>query len=147
MKSFILCIDGEPWTEKAILYAVEITRTFNGKLTAIHVVNPYLKRFADEIYAVGRDEYRDHIDKILAIEADAIVKGFKSIADPIGLSYNVIVRYGAPEDEIVKEISENPYDLLIIGSKKTNTLKEKIGSFHLPRKIFNNLKIPTLFVQ
>ena len=62
IKNIILCIDGEQETKKAIGYAIEITRACKGELTALHVMNPYLKKFADEIYAVGRIEYRNHID-------------------------------------------------------------------------------------
>jgi nucleotide-binding universal stress UspA family protein len=146
IKKIIVCIDGEKSTEKAVQYALGLTMAFKGKLTALHVINPYLKKFADEIYAVGRNEYRDHIDRELTKEAEKIVNGFKAFADPLGLSYNVVVRYGPPEEEIINEISENSYDLLILGAKQADTFNAKMRSFQLPRKIFNNLKIPTLFV-
>ena len=147
IKNILLCIDGEQWTEKAIDYAIEIDRAFNGRLTALHVINPYLKKFANEIYAVGRIEYSNHIDKELGKEAEKIITGFKTTADSIGLSYNVIVRYGSPVEEIIKEVSENSYDLLILGTKSLATLKAKIESFNLPKKIFKNLQIPTLFIR
>lgn len=147
MKNIILCIDGEAGTEKAIQYAIEITRASHGRLTALHVINPYLKKFADEIYAVGRNEYRNHMDTELRKEAEDIINGFKAAADLGGVSYNVIVRYGPPEEEITKEVSENAYDLLILGAQQSTTFKAKIRSFNLPGKIFNNMKIPTLFVK
>lgn len=146
IKKIIVCIDGEKSTEKAVQYALGLTMAFRGKLTALHVINPYLKKFADEIYAVGRNEYRDHIDRELTKEAEKIVNGFKALGDPLGLSYKVVVRYGPPEEEIINEISENSYDLLILGAKQADTFNAKIRSFQLPRKIFKNLKIPTLFV-
>jgi len=146
IKKIIVCIDGEKSTEKAVQYALGLTMAFKGKLTALHVINPYLKRFADEIYAVGRNEYRDHIDRELAKEAEKIVNGFKALADQHGSPYNVVVRYGPPEEEIINEILENSYDLLILGAKQADTFNAKIRSFQLPRKIFKNLKIPTLFV-
>jgi len=147
MRNIILCIDGEKDTQKAIEYAIEITKACKGKLTALHVINPYLKRFADEIYAVGRIEYRDHIDRELRKEAEEIVNNFKQAADSARLSYEIILRYGPPEEEIIKEVSENSYDLLILGAKQVNTFKSKIRSFNLPKKIFDNMKIPTLFVR
>jgi nucleotide-binding universal stress UspA family protein len=146
IKKIIVCIDGEKSTEKAVQYALGLTMAFKGKLTALHVINPYLKKFADEIYAVGRNEYRDHIDRELTKESEEIINGFKAMADPFGLSYNVVVRYGPPEEEIANEIMENSYDLLILGAKQADTFNAKIRSFQLPRKIFKNLKIPTLFV-
>jgi nucleotide-binding universal stress UspA family protein len=147
IKNIIVCIDGEKCTEKAITYAMEITRAFNGKLTALHVINPYLKKFADEIYAVGRIEYCNYIDKELRKEAENIITGFKAIANSIGLPYNVIVRYGPPEEEIIKETLENAYDLLVLGAKPLNAFKNRIGSFNLPMKIFKNIQIPAIFVR
>ncbi|MFZ5906741.1 MAG: universal stress protein [Nitrospirota bacterium] len=147
IRKIIVCIDGEESTEKAVQYALGITLAFRGTLTALHVINPFLKKFATEIYAVGRDEYRDHIDKELAREAEEIVNGFKSMAEPLGLSYSVIVRYGPPEEEIVKEILENSYDLLVLGTKYPDTFNARVRSFQLPKKIFKAMKIPTLFVQ
>jgi nucleotide-binding universal stress UspA family protein len=147
MKNIILCIDGEEGTKKAISYAIEITRASKGMLTALHVINPFLKKFADEIYAVGRNEYRTHIDEALRKEAEDIISGFKATADLSGISYRVIVRYGPPEEEIIKEVSENVHDLLILGAQQSTTFKAKMRSFNLPGKIFNDLKIPTLFVK
>jgi nucleotide-binding universal stress UspA family protein len=147
IKKIIICIDGETGTEKAVNYAVDITRALNAKLTALHVINPYLKKFADEIYAVGRIEYTRYIEKELTQEAEKMMDSFRAIADAAGLSYDVKIRRGPPEEEIIKEVSENSYDLLILGAKQNNTLYAKIRSFNLPGKIFDNLRIPTLFVQ
>jgi nucleotide-binding universal stress UspA family protein len=147
MKNILLCIDGEKRTQKAVNYALEITVACNGRLTALHVINPYLKKFADEIYAVGRIEYGNYIDRELRKEAEHIINEFKAAADLFGLSYEIILRYGPPEEEIIKEVSENSYDLLVLGSKQVNTFKAKIRSFNLPKKIFDNLNIPTLFVK
>jgi nucleotide-binding universal stress UspA family protein len=147
IKNILLCIDGEPKTKRAIRYAIEIARASNGMLTALHVINPYLKKFADEIYAVGRNEYKAHIDKALRKEAEDVINRFKATADLTGISYKVIVRYGPPEEEITKEVTENAYDLLILGARESTTFKAKMGSFNLPGKIFNDLKIPTLFVK
>jgi nucleotide-binding universal stress UspA family protein len=147
IRKVILCIDGETWTEKAVRYAIDITNGSMATLTALHVINPYLKKFADEIYAVGRNEYRKYIEKELLKEAEEIMNGFRAIADSTGLVYDVKLRYGTPEDEILKEISENPYDLLILGARQHNTLYARMRSFNLPGKIFEHLQIPTLFVQ
>lgn len=147
IRRIILCVDGETQTEKAVDYAINITRAFNAKLTALHVVNPYLKKFADEIYAVGRIEYSRYMENELIKEADNIMNAFRKMADSAGLSYDLKVRYGPPEEEILKEISDSSYDLLVLGAKQNNTLYARISSFNLPGKIFDNLRIPTLFVQ
>lgn len=143
----IVCIDGEESTEKAVTYALEMAMAFGGHLTALHVINPYLKKFADEIYAVGRNEYREYIERELTKESEEIINRFRETAEEHGVSYAVVTRYGQPAEEIHNQISENSYDLLILGCKQTDTFNLRIRSFQLPRKIFNTLKIPTLFVQ
>lgn len=146
MKNIILCIDGEQATANAIGYAIEITRACNACLTALHVIDPYLKKFADEIYAVGRIEYKEHIDRELRKEAEEIIHKFTQAADSAGLSYEIVLRCGPPEEEIAKEVSEHDYDLLILGVNPKRTFSAKIRSFRLPEKIFRNIRVPTLFV-
>jgi len=146
MRNFLLCIDGEQWTEKATTYAIDISRAFNGKLTALHVISPYLKKFADEIYAVGRREYCNYIDKQLSEEAERIIIQFRGRVQSTGLSYDVIVRYGTPEEEIVKETLEHEYDLLILGVKPFRSFRKRISSFNLPLKIFRSVRVPAMFV-
>ena len=87
----------------------------------------------------------------IAVSAGASLPILCSVVECSGangmISYKVVVRYGPPEEEITKEVTENTYDLLILGAQQSTTFKAKIGSFNLPGKIFNNLKIPTLFVK
>jgi nucleotide-binding universal stress UspA family protein len=147
VNNIILCIDGEPWTEKAVTYALQITNAFRGTLTALHVINPHLKKYADEIYAVGRDEYVNHIDKELRKEAEDIVAGFTAKADASGIPYHVIVRHGEPEEEILKETSEKAYDLIILGDRPPRSFRERLGSFNLPAKIVKKIQIPILLVR
>jgi nucleotide-binding universal stress UspA family protein len=147
VNNIILCIDGEPWTEKAITYALQITNALHGNLTALHVINPYLKKFANEIYAVGRNEYVSHIDKELRKEAEDITARFTAKADASGMEYHVIVRRGEPEEEILKEISETAYDLLILGDRPPKSFRERLGSFNLPARIIKKIQIPLLIVR
>jgi nucleotide-binding universal stress UspA family protein len=147
IRNILICIDGEQWTEKAISYAIEITGALNGQLTALHVINPYLKKFADEIYAVGRREYTSHIDNELRKEADDVVSRFRAWTNSVGIVCNVIVRYGPPADEIIKEMVEHSYDLVVLGAKPLTDFRERFGSFNLPLKIFKKARIPVIFVR
>jgi nucleotide-binding universal stress UspA family protein len=147
IRDILLCIDGEKWTEKAIAYAIALAGPLNGTLTALHVIDPYLKKFAHEIYAVGRREYTDHIDNELGREAEGVVARFRARVDAAGISYKVIVRSGPPEEEITSEIRENSYDLLILGAKSLTDFRGRFGSFNLPLKIFRKAQIPVMFVR
>ncbi len=147
IRSIVLCIDGEEFTGKAVNYALEIAWGLKCGLTALHVIDPYLKSFANEIYAVGRLEYKDHMERELRRDAQIIVESFRAKAEAAGVPYKIVLRYGSPWEEILREVTENPCDLLILGAKPLDRLSTRIRSLNMPKKIFNSLKVPTLFVR
>ena len=98
------------------------------------MINPYLKKFADEIYAVGRNEYRNHMDTELRKEAEDIINGFKATADLGGVSYNVIVRYGPPEEEITKKFPKMRMICLSSALSRALRSKQRYGLSTFPEK-------------
>ena len=49
-------------TRKAEDLAFRLARQFQAHLVGLFVVDPFLQKFTNEIYAVGREACRDHID-------------------------------------------------------------------------------------
>ena len=76
----LFCVDGEPHTEKALRHALLLTGALSANLTALHVVDPYLEKYTHEIYAVGRNECRAHLDQSLRKEGLSALKEFAAIA-------------------------------------------------------------------
>jgi len=50
-QKILLCIDGEPHTNKAVDWALSFAEITGAQVTALHVKNTYLKKFYNEIYA------------------------------------------------------------------------------------------------
>lgn len=144
----LLCIDGEEHTDKAVQYAFEITKTTGAKLIVLHVIDGFLleKRISHELYAVGRNEYRAYVKKELQKEAAKLLKSFSEKAAKAGVKYEEKLRPGHPVVEVLEEIKEEKYDLVILGGKKEGGLWE-LKSRNLPLKVFRKAKTPLMVVR
>ncbi len=57
----LLAVDGEPHTDEAVCWAVDLALGLGVTLNPVHIRDPYLKQFSNEIYAQGREEYLEHV--------------------------------------------------------------------------------------
>jgi len=146
IKEILLCLDGEEHTRRAVEYALFLAGTAKARITALHVENPYLKQFHHEIYATGRREYVAYVDDLLREQAENILGKFAAEAKGQGIKYITRSRHGGPLEEVVKEIRENKYDLVVVGGKQLRGL-EKLKSGNLPDKLQKVLEVPLLTVK
>ena len=72
----LVAIDGEPHTDRAVEHALTLAAESGARVVALHVKDPYLKQFASEIYAQGREEYFALVDECLDIQANDSVRRF-----------------------------------------------------------------------
>jgi nucleotide-binding universal stress UspA family protein len=117
VRHILLAVDGQPRTEAAIAWALHLGRLTGANVTALHVKDPYLKQFYNEIYAQGRQAYLDHIDRCLADGAEGALADFTARAKAAGVEHRVLIRAGEPLEEIVAACADADYDLLVIGGK------------------------------
>ncbi len=147
IRKILLCTDGEEQTDKAEDFAIGIAKGARTLICAVYVVNPLLKKFANELYAVGRDEYRDYIDKTLRDEGNTALKKFQQKARNQEVQVVAKMRYGSPEEEILQEMEEGGYDLVVMGSRLLGDWRSRFGSYNLPEKVFKKAKKPVVFVR
>ena len=143
----LLCTDGDEQAVKAEDFAVGIAKSTGAFICSLYVINPFLKKFADEIYAVGRDEYRDYIDRTLHDEGNKALREFQERACNQKVKIVPKMRYGSPEEEILQEMEEGGYDLVVIGSKLLGSWRERFESYNLPEKIFKKAQRSVVFVR
>ncbi len=146
IKSILIGLDGEEHTEKALDYALHLAKTTDATLTGIHVVNPYLKQFHNEIYAQGRREYLTHVEILLQDHADRVMNNFKEKAAATGVTIAEKRRRGEPLEEILQETQENNYDLVVVGGKQLRGI-ERLKSANLPNKLEQKVAVPLLIVK
>jgi len=144
-QKILLCIDGEPHTNKAVDWALSFAEITGAQVTALHVKNTYLKKFYNEIYAQGRKAYIEYVDKESGKYSTELISRFRQQAEANKISYNIVEKTGIPFEEILKEFSTNAYDILVIGGKHLNGMS-MLKSKNMPAKLAAKIKTKSLFI-
>lgn len=147
ISKILICIDGEPHTAKAEEYALTLAKVCGAVLVGLYVINPFLKKFTNEIYAINRDECREYLDRSLTEEGEIALRNFFEKGRALNVVTVTKMRYGDPEEEILDEIKVGNYDLVVMGGKILKTWKERFESFNLSEKIFRKSPSPILIVR
>ncbi len=116
----LVCIDGEPHSKIAIQRAIFLGLSLPAEVTALHVIDPWLKKFYNELYSQGRKRYLEYVDECLQAEAEPVHKEFNGMCLAEGMEARFKVRHGEPMTEILEEVRQVAPDLLITGSKQLN---------------------------
>ncbi|MFH2005062.1 MAG: universal stress protein [bacterium] len=111
----MLALDGEPHTEAAIQWAFRLASVLGIEITGLHVRDPYLKQFHNEIYAQGRVEYLEHVDECLATIAERTTTAFLSAAEGAGVTCDVKVLDGDPCEQLAREADTGAYVMVVVG--------------------------------
>jgi len=140
----LLAIDGQPHTEAAIAWALHLAAPTGAMVTALHVKDPYLKQFYNDIYAQGRQAYLDHIDRCLAEGAEESLADFARHAQAAGVTHRTLIRAGEPLEEIVAACADADYDLLVVGGQPLPAGRRPIRD--LPARLAGSSGIPPVVV-
>lgn len=147
MQRILLCIDGEPHTEAAVLLALELARVHGAALDALYVVDPYLKKFTDEIYAVNRNECRAHLDRSLAAEGEVALDQLLARAAVADIVAGRLLEHGPPEEVIPRLTITGGYDLVVLGGKRFSGRYERWTSRDLPGRLDGKFTVPVLLAR
>ena len=141
----LVCIDGEPHTRGAIERAISLALSRSAEVTALHVIDPWLKQFYNEIYAQGRKQYLAYVDDCLHENAERAHGEFDRMCLSEGLQAGFKVRRGEPLEEILDEVRTARPDLLITGRKPLNAWGW-FRSGHLPLRLGKKVGDPTSMI-
>ena len=130
----LVCIDGEPHSNSAVQRAIFIGLSLPAEVTALHVIDPWLKKFYNELYSQGRKQYLEYVDECLQAEAKQMHKKFDEMCLTEGLEARFKVRHGEPMTEILEEVRQLAPDLLITGCKQL-TAWGRFRSANLPLRL------------
>jgi nucleotide-binding universal stress UspA family protein len=113
----LVCSDGQRHSQAAMQWAIHQGLTLPAEVTALHVIDPWLKKFYNELYSQGRQRYLDYVDECLQAQSDRVRNEFREMCLAAGLVGEFKVRHGEPLREILKELRMTAPDLLITGGK------------------------------
>ena len=140
----LLAVDGEPHTNEAVCWALDLALGLDAPLNAVHVRDPYLKQFSTEIYAQGREEYLEHVQECLEETAQMARASFeltvneylearRGAKEP---DWTFDVLDGDPAEQLTAHIKRGDCSVLVLGRRrrtrfavlKSRDLAERISS-------------------
>ncbi len=142
----LVCLDGEPHTREAIFWAIRLARSLETTLVGLHVLDPYLKKFYNELYSQGRREYLEYIDSCLEKIANQTFCEFSNLCCQENITFEVKARAGDPLCEILAEIKDSDYSLVVLGQRKLS-FWDRIRSRKLPEYVVKHSNVPILIVK
>ena len=140
----LLAVDGEPHTEEAVRWALDLAIGLGMKLKPVHVRDPYLKQFYNDIYAQGREEYLEHVQDCLEQKARKASEAFEAAVrqhlermghrGDLGWSFDVLD--GDPAKQLSGLIDRGGFTMLVLGRRRgrriavlrTRDLAERLSS-------------------
>ena len=132
----LLAIDGEAHSDNAIQGALELADDFQLEVVAVHVNDHYVKQFFNEIYAQGREEYLEHVQACLEVNAREAIARFETEARKYDIKWTIKVLEGDPAEQIQSEIHSFQYNLMVLG-RKQNRGSSLWRSRDLPEKLLS----------
>ena len=143
----LIADDGKDETDKVLNYAISLSRYSGGELLILRILEHIDKM--EDVSVEGSDENKTG-DKMkrevkgeVLDEMEKKIKRCKEAGCESKISYKF--RVGNAIDEIVGEVEEGNYDLIILRSTHIDSWMRSL--FSDARKIISNIKIPALIVQ
>jgi nucleotide-binding universal stress UspA family protein len=143
LSRILVAVDGSPFAERALQYAVDLAKKYSAKLIILHVV---LRRF----YAVTPSEAGVLATTVFVKEMESegkeIINKADAYAKAEGANYECRLVQGVPADEIVKVAQAEKVDLIVMGSRGLTEVRAfLLGS--VSDKVTHHAKCPTLIVK
>ena len=157
----LLAVDGEPHTDGAVRWAVDLAIGLGMTLDLVHIRDPYLKQFSNEIYAQGREEYLEHVAQCLEEKVQMARESFESTVneylerrrDAKEPDWTFDVLDGDPAEQLMAHIKRGEYSMLVLGKRrrtrfaalKFRDLAERLSSvgFSVPMLVVPEPALPS----
>lgn len=110
----------------------------NSVITIFNVISE--NEMADNVKYQGK-----HFDDIANDKVEDL-KPFTEKLDELGLNYNIKIKTGRVVQELLKEINENDYEIVVMSNKRSKIdIKHVLG--HVTHKIAKRVNTPVMIVK
>ncbi len=148
-KKILVADDGKSESDPALSYAVSLSNSTGAELLILRILED-VEKF-DDVIVEGSNEssqmdshtFHRHVKGDVIDAMEAKIKKCEEAGCKNKISYKF--RAGKADDEIVKEIKENNFDLLILTTSHIDSWIRSL--FSDARKIISNISIPVLIIQ
>ncbi|MBM7854867.1 nucleotide-binding universal stress UspA family protein [Desulfohalotomaculum tongense] len=140
-KNILLAMHGEEINiEKVMEQVLLLAEKTESKITLLNVKENNLVHYGEVdtlLTFTAKERFVDYIGEIANEQAEKVLDSFTEKAGQKGITFNWKTREGKPAEEIIKEIKEGNYDLLVLGTKApgpgntSSKVKERVAKEHL----------------
>ncbi len=148
-KKILVADDGKDESARALSYAVSLSNSTGAELLILRILED-VDKFEDvtvegshESSKMDNQNFHRHIKGEVIDAMEEKIKKCEAAGFKNNISYKF--RAGKADDEIVKEIKENNFDLLVLTSSHIDSWIRSL--FSDARKIISNINIPVLIIQ
>ena len=148
LERVLLATDGSEYSGKAIAFAARLLENTSCRLTLLTVIE-------EPVYPMPQDEITPPLENIPPYEdmREAFLDGAETMLEreqvPLreaGIAMETTVRFGHPAAEILGELEEGDYEMVIVGSHGHGVLGEVLlGS--VSYRVSHHAKCPVLIVR
>jgi len=140
--------DGKDESNKVLNYAASLSRYTGAELLILRIIKDIDKIEDVSVQASSEDnmsnkDMKQEIKGQIINEMEIKIKSCKEAGCQNKISYKF--RVGNPIEEIVNEVKEGNYDLIVLRSTHIDSWMKSL--FSDARKIISNINIPVLIVQ
>jgi nucleotide-binding universal stress UspA family protein len=148
LSKIVITDDGKEESNKTFNYAIALSRNSGAELLILRILEDWEKVEGVSVEGIGQDKISDsdmkrEIKGPVIDEMETKIKRCKEVGFENKISYKF--KIGRATEEIVKEINEGNYDLLVLRSSHLDTWVNSL--FSDARKIISSIEIPVLIVQ
>gem|GEM_PF-258175 len=148
LRKIVITDDGKDESNKAFNYAIAVSRHSGAELLILRILEDFEKVEGVSVEGVGQDkvsnsDMKREVKGQVIDEMETKIKRCQEAGYENKISYKFKV--GRATEEIVKEIKEGNYDLLVLRSSHLDTWVNSL--FSDARKIISSIEIPVLIVQ
>ena len=149
IKKILVADDGKSESDPALSYAVSLSNSTGAELLILRILED-VEKFEDVIVEGSNESsqmdthtFHRHVKGDVIDGMEAKIKKCEEAGCKNKISYKF--RAGKADDEIVKEIKENNFDILILTTSHIDSWIRSL--FSDARKIISNISIPVLIIQ
>lgn len=144
----LIADDGKEESDKVLNYAISLSRYSGGDLLILRILENIDKMEDVSVEGsvedkTGNKDMKREVKGEILDEMEKKIKRCKEAGCESNISYKF--RVGNAIDEIVSEVEEGNYDLIILRSSHIDSWMRSL--FSDARRIMSNIKIPALIVQ
>ncbi|WP_372995061.1 universal stress protein [Marinobacter sp.] len=145
-KKILVAVDGSKTSLRALDKAIDLQKLIPDAEIYIICVYKHHSLFEASL-SIGRPSDMDIPDKVLSEYAKEVVNHAKELAKEHGATkVRGFVKAGKPSKVIVKFAQDKEADLIVVGTKGTNSDKDGMFLGSVSHRVASNAKCPVLVV-